>query len=121
MNIWNLNVSFIFYVSFALIIWFRSDIVETVAKLTRTQKFFIIDEFFEYKLEIDAMATYPDFLYGKYPGYGTKLLSCPVCLTFWSTLIYTFIIWRWPVYPIVAFPINYCLSLSIYLLIRKLL
>lgn len=119
-NMWYLNFGLVCYVAFFLILWFNSDIVETVAKLTWTKKLFRIEEFHTYKMEVDAMAEYPDFLIGQYRGWITMLLSCPVCLTFWSTLIHTCILWPWQA-ALVLFPINYCLSLSIYLLIRKLL
>lgn len=119
MNI-SLSTSIIFYISFFLVLWFLSDIVETFAKITKTKKLFKIEEFKNYKLNTNVMATYPDFLYEVYPGWITKLLSCPICLCFWSTLISVSLIFPMG-YGVFIFPINYISSLFLYLLIKKLL
>lgn len=125
MNIADFNIPLIFYVSFILLIWFESDIIETLAKLTNTFKLFKIYEFHKYKVEENVMANYPTFLYEKYRGYLTKLISCPICLCFWSTIfsliIFLFIFGLPFAYFILLFPINYISSLSIYLVVRKLL
>jgi len=125
MNITDLNIPIICYVSFLLIVWFESDIVTTFAKLTKTSSFLKIDEFNKYKSDHDAMANYPNFLYENYPGYLTKLLSCPICLCFWSTLVSSSTLVYLVKYNlsllILIFPINYVCSLFIYLIIRRLL
>lgn len=125
MNLTDLNIPLICWVSFIMVVWFESDIVTTIANLTKTRNLLKINEFSKYKLEIDVMSTYPEFLYSMYPGYLTKLISCPICLCFWSTLvssnllIYSF---GYPLmYSALLFPINYVCSLTIYLIIRKLL
>lgn len=119
MNI-TLNTSIIFYVTFFLVLWFLSDIIETFAKITKTQKFFKIEEFKKYKLNTNVMSTYPEFLFDVYPGWTTKLLSCPICLCFWSTLISVSLLF--PIgYGLFIFPINYICSLFLYLLIKKFL
>lgn len=120
------NIGFIFWVSFAMIIWFHSDIVDTFGKIIKffkigfLQKWLKINEYNEYKLEVDLMSTYPDFLYSNYPNPLTKLISCNICLPFWLTVIHTFAVWNWQ-YALFIFPINYCISLCIYLFARKLL
>lgn len=106
-------------------IWFESDIVQTIGKLTKTRNLLKLPEFEKYKLEEDIMSNYANFLYIRYPGYFTKLLSCPICLCFWSTLINTLSLVTYLGYPvtysIILFPINYIFSLLLYLIIRKLL
>lgn len=125
MNLTDFNIPLICWLSFIMVVWFESDIVTTIANLTKTRNLLKINEFSKYKLEIDVMSTYPEFLYSMYPGYLTKLISCPICLCFWSTLvssnllIYSF---GYPLmYSVLLFPINYVCSLTIYLIIRKLL
>jgi hypothetical protein len=119
------NFSLICFISFLLLVWFESDIIQTIAKLTGTRNLFKIPEFEKYKLEEDVMSNYANFLYTKYPGYCTKLISCPICLCFWSTLIsinsLIFFIGYPQIYFIYIFPINYIFSLLLYLIIRKLL
>jgi hypothetical protein len=105
--------------------WFESDIVQTFGKLTKTRYLLKLPEFEKYKLEEDVMSNYANFLYTKYPGYLTKLISCPICLCFWSTLIsvLSFILYLGhPIeHSLILLPINYIFSLLLYLIIRKLL
>jgi len=125
MNLTDLNISLVFYITFIMVIWFESDIVNTIAKLFNLKSILKIYEFEKYKLEVDVMCSYPNFLYEKYPGYITKLLSCPICLCFWSTLIGVNLITYLSDYnqftSLLLLPINYIYSLTLYLIIRKLL
>lgn len=120
-----LNLSLICTVAFILLIWFESDIVQTITKLTGTRNLFKIPEFEKYKIEEDVMSNYANFLYSKYPGYFTKLVSCPICLCFWSTLLICGVTVDYLGYPLyytfLLLPINYIFSLYLYLKIRKLL
>lgn len=125
MNLADLDIPLICWISFMLVIWFESDIVTTIATLTNTKWLFRIDEFNKYKAEVDAMSNYPNFLYSNYPSYFTKLISCPICLCFWSTLVTVGLLvfgsGYHQIYTLLLFPINYICSLFIYLIIRKLL
>jgi hypothetical protein len=121
MNIITIDLSFIFWVTFILVIWFESDIVQTVANIFKLNNILKTDEFLKYKLEVDVMSTYPEFLYITRPGYITKLLSCPICLCFWSTLISVGLLTLINPICLVLFPINYIFSLTFYLIVRKLL
>jgi len=109
-----------------MIVWLHSDIIYTIAKLSKLMtldfvwRWLKINEYQDHINNVNVMASYPDFLYAEYSGYLSKLLSCPICLTFWSTLVHTAVFWNWQ-QAIVMFPINYCLTLTIYLVIRKLL
>ena len=120
-----LDLALICEISFFLLIWFESDIVQTIGKLTNTRNLLKLPEFEKYKLEEDVMSNYANFLYAKYPGYLTKLISCPICLCFWSNLITitTFVYYiGYPIeYSLILLPINYIFSLLLYLIIRKLL
>jgi len=125
MNITDLNVPLFLYVSFVMIVWFESDIVQTIAKIFNLKSILKIEEFNEYKNNVDLMSTYPEFLYNRYPGYITKLLSCPICLCFWSTLFsipaLLYIMDLPYLIGLAMFPINYISSLIIYLIVKKLL
>ena len=103
----------------------KLDRFELFILLTNNRKLFKLDEYQLYKSNIDPMSTYPNFLYSEYPSYITKLLSCVICLCFWTslfsivTLLYTL---NYPLYyTIIMMPINYICSLLLYLLINKLL
>lgn len=115
-----LSLSLISYVSFVLVLWFKSDIVETFSKITRTKKLLKIQEYKDYTHKTGEVVSYPVFLFEKYPGWITQLLSCPICLCFWMTLISTLIVYSFPLF-LLPFSINYICSLTIYLLINKLI
>lgn len=125
MNLTDFNIPLICWISFILIIWFESDIVSTIASLTNTRKILRLPDYEKYKLEEDLSCNYPNFLYQTYPGYLTKLLSCPICLCFWLTLFtVNLLIYGFgysPILSVLLLPINYVSSLSIYLVIKKLL
>jgi len=120
-----LNTSLICTISFILLIWFESDLMQTLTKLTGTRSLFKILEFEKYKLEEDVMSNYANFLYTKYPGYFTKLISCPICLCFWSTLLlcgFAITYLGYPLYYLLfLLPVNYISSLYLYLKIKNLL
>lgn len=120
-----LDFSMLCFVTFGLVVWFESDIVQTIGKVTKTRNLLKLPEFEKYKLEEDIMSNYANFLYTKYPGYLTKLFSCPICLCFWSTLLTVNVAILTIGYPFsytfIIFPINYILSLLLYLNIKKLL
>jgi hypothetical protein len=124
MSFTDYNISLIFTISFILVIWLNSDIIQTIAKLTNTTKFFKINEYILYKSNEDPLSNYPNFLYSSYPGYLTKLLSCVICLCFWLTLISfitLLIALNYPLNYIIVVPINYICSILLYLIINKLL
>ena len=125
MNLADYNIPIIFGVTFIMIIWLNSDIVQTIAKLTNSNKLFKLDKYLEYKATMDPLCSYPNFLYSEYPSLITKLLSCVICLCFWTTLIsLTLLLYvlGYPLdYVIVLFPINYVCSLLLYLLVNRLL
>ena len=120
-----LDFSVICFVSFFLLMWFESDIIQTIGKLTNTRNFLKIPEFEKYKLEEDIMSNYANFLYTKYPGYFTKLISCPICLCFWTNLSILTVCILYIGYPyqylLIMLSINYIVSLLLYLIIKKLL
>ena len=125
MNLTDFNIPLIFYTTFIMVVWFESDIIQTISKLTNTRSLLKIQDFEKYKLEVDIMSNYPNFLYEKYPGYLTKLLSCPICLCFWTTLLgvnlLTYTLGYQQLFVLLLLPVNYICSLFMYLVIRKLL
>jgi hypothetical protein len=125
MNFIIFNIPLICWITFFLTIWFETDIVTTIGNLTHTRKLLRIPEYEKYKLEEDLSCSYPNFLYEKYTGYLTKLLSCPICLCFWSTLItvnaLTYKLGYSQLWMFLLFPVNYISSLVLYLIIKKLL
>ena len=122
-----LLISLNFYIIFFLIIWFDGDITNILSRCSILRKLFRRSEYEKFKLEEDVMASYPEFLNYKYPSFMTKLLSCPICLTFWLTLIlnslgfYYLSRETWLTEFTISFPIYYFVNLLLHLIIKKLL
>ena len=108
-----------FYTIFALLLWFDGDVTNFISKALRSPKWLKRNEYEEYLTTEDLTASYPEFLYAKYPSFFTKLISCPICLTFWITLFHSILIFK--LNFILFLPICYVSTLFIYLYIRKLL
>lgn len=125
MNLTDLNIPLICWVSFILLIWFESDIVSTIGSITKTQKLLKLDKYLVYRLNVDLSSNYPNFLYGTHQNLLTKLLSCPICLCFWLTglsITLIFCIFNVSITLLaLIFPMNYLSSLLLYLGVRKLL
>lgn len=72
-----------------LIIWFKSDAVIEYGKLLKLSKILKIDEFQKKKDEEDASLTYIRFLRITYDNFFIKLITCPYCLSFWLSLLFS--------------------------------
>ncbi len=121
-----LNISCIFWVIFILVVWYESDIIVTLNKLLKwcgmdfIRKLFKLQEYEKYIEEVDVMATYPDFIFTTYPNILTHLVGCNICLPVWLTLLHTCINFNL-IWALIMFPINYCITLYIYLRIKTIL
>jgi hypothetical protein len=77
--------------SILLLIWFQTEAVIYYAKAFKLTKLFKIDQF-ESDKENDFTLEYPFWLNKSFPGFFTKLLSCPWCIGAWiclsSSLLY---------------------------------
>ena len=109
----------VFYTIFMLIVWFEGDVTRLFSNVFNNAKIFKRDEYEQYQITENIDATFPEFLYEKYPSFFTKVLSCPICFTFWTTLIHSILILK--LNFIFILPFNYYLTLFLYLSIRKLL
>jgi len=104
-----------FVVTF-LIVWFQTDAYIEYCKVFGLKKFlFGYDE---------SDLTFPQYLYtkrnvftkNKFILFYIKLITCPICLTFWLCLIPAFLLQNFLIVPLL-----YVCSLFVYLLFTKLL
>lgn len=119
------DLSLICFLTFILLLWNCSSIVETFAKITHTKNLFNIPKLYEYREKYNVFMTYPDFLFEYKPCFITELLSCNICLTFWLNvlsipsvlLIFPHINWWDNIYLL---PINYISTIILLLLTKNL-
>lgn len=80
------NINSICFTIVCLLIWFHTETVVSYAQFFGLRKLFKINDFVENRTN-DFTIEYPQWLYKKYPGFFTKLLSCPWCIGFWICLL----------------------------------
>jgi hypothetical protein len=102
------------FIALILLIWFKTDAFLEYCLLFNIENWF---KFNEYKYEQIAIPslTYTEFLRMKYDTFVIKLITCPICLSVWLSIICGIIISSFVLIPIICL-----LSLTIYGTINKL-
>ncbi len=106
----------IFVITLILIIWFKTDAFVVYCKSFGLGKLFNISEWRDFKNAKDISTTYHQFLLIKHPdGFVVKLITCPICLSVWLSLICSIFI------GLLNLPIICIISLAMYYGIIKLM
>lgn len=106
-------IHIIFLNTFLLILWFNTEAFVEYFKFTGDLfkiKGYILDK------PNDFSMTYHNYLLSNYNNFFTRLITCPLCLNFWITFLFTFVF----KYEFILIPIIYILSLLIYFIFNKL-
>jgi hypothetical protein len=119
----------IFFIVMILILWLRSDAIVEWGEVFGLSKILKLKEFREFRMEQSMYATcstvpspptaapifyYPTYLKLKHNCFPIRLMSCPVCITVWLSIIGCLIIAA----PL-AIPLVYVSSLIIYAIFVK--
>ena len=107
-------------ISFILFIWFESDVIVTLINIFKLEKKLFLEEYKKERLEISEKLHYLDFLHVRKANFFTKLISCPICLCFWLTLIQSLLKYDSLKLCILMFGLNYFINLAVYLLVKKI-
>ena len=107
-------------ISFILFIWFESDVIVTLINIFKLDKKLFLEEYKKEKLAISEELHYLDFLHVRKANFFTKLISCPICLCFWLTLIQSLLKYDSLKLCILMFGLNYFINLVVYLLVKKI-
>lgn len=108
-------------IAVVLIVWLKTDGIIEWAKIFGLKKLLKIDEYYDYKIEQylnsehPMEVSYPLFLKMTNNNFLTRLLSCPLCLGFWLSVLGCAIISN-----LIAIPIIYVVSMLLYGAILKL-
>jgi hypothetical protein len=73
-------------VSLILLVWFKSTAFLEYSKLFGLGGVFYVNAY-EESLEKNPLDSYQEFLVKNFPCFITKLITCPLCLSFWLSLI----------------------------------
>lgn len=80
-----MNIYLIFWSTFIMFIWFNTDAFIWWSKLFNLNKFFLIDNWENYRV-IDSKMSYLDYLFMIKKNFFTKLISCKPCMLFWIVI-----------------------------------
>ena len=99
------------FISLILLIWLKSEAILEWGTLFGLSKILKEDEFKREKInQIPLEITYPMFLRINYNCFITKMISCPLCLSTWLSIIFTLL----SSISIIFIPVVCILSLIIY-------
>jgi len=102
-------LSCVSFVTFSLVIWFKTEVIVEYFGLYK-------DEYVKWKKENIELASYPEFLATTKHCFFTRLLNCPFCLGFWLSLLVA----HFSHFPISFFLTFYVFGLILYLMIERL-
>jgi hypothetical protein len=102
-------------VSMVLLVWFHTEAFMEYATLFSGNRFFYIDDFKE-KQKKDPTLDWIMYLQIHHDSFFIRLITCPMCLSFWITLALCV-----ATHELAMIPIYYILSLVAYKATIKLL
>ena len=98
-----------------LLIWFHTEAFIEYASMASGSRFFYIDHFKECQKK-DPIIDWITYLQRQHDGFFIRLITCPICLSFWLSIIACLLTDN-----LILFPICNILSLIVYKLTIKLL
>ena len=87
------------WVFLSLAIWFKSDAFQEYSKFFHADGFFLVRAFKE-KQKKDLALDYHSYLGRYHDSFFVKLITCPICLSVWFTLIFCFVFGNFLIFPI---------------------
>jgi hypothetical protein len=106
-----------------MLVWFKTDFVVDWGSTFGLHKLIKEGEYLNERVNfLPAMLNYPTFLKMKYPSFLTKLVGCPLCVSFWLSVAFltTLSILTFQPLTMLLVPPLCILSLFIYGVITKL-
>jgi hypothetical protein len=96
-------------IAFVIFVWLKSDaFVDFLGWFLKPFNLFYVRDYSQSNLPVE----YPLWLYLTHGNFLTKLITCPLCLSFWTNLIFARSLIEWLS--------NSCLTLLIFCLLNKL-
>lgn len=99
-----------------LVVWFKTHAFTEYFQLFKLTNLFKIKEYLDYKKNGSSME-YLDYLLVKHNNFISRLVSCPYCLGFWSSIITCLL---FGTISLVNISSIYILSLMIYFIMCKI-
>lgn len=74
-------------VGFILVVWFKTNAYIEYCKFLKINFISFYKDYEIKKNEEDVRMTYPDYLLKYHECFFTRLLSCPICTSFWIAIV----------------------------------
>lgn len=104
-------------VTLILLVWFKTEAIVEYGELFHLGQFLKTKEFKQKKSMSEIPLTYPMFLQMSYDYFLIRLITCPICLSFWVSLFITI-----PFISLITlFPFICIISLMLYGITYKIL
>ncbi len=103
-------------IALVLLVWFESEAFVEYATLVGGAKFFGVNEYKQMQ-EKNPIIGYHDYLLEKKDSFFVRLITCPLCFSFWVSVVTTFLVTD----SILLFPICNVISLLLYKVTSKAL
>ena len=91
-------------VALIMLVWFHTEAFLEYATLIGGNRFFLIDDFRKKQTEGPGFPAehmdYVNYLMTYHDSFFIRLITCPICLSFWLTLISCFFMETWMLLPI---------------------
>jgi len=110
---WNRMINIIFLQVTILLLWFDTEVFVEYFQYIKYD-WFKIHSYIKEKTTNDLTLTYHDYLKRFCSCFFVKLITCPICINFWLSLIFSLFI------SITILPIIFILSLIIYYLLYRI-
>jgi len=82
--------------AFIIFVWLRTNgFVDVLGWLLKRGNIFYVRDFVSQGDLVISQLRYPLWLYTSHPNFLTRLLSCPLCLSFWLNLLFAKSINHW--------------------------
>lgn len=92
----------ILWVVMCLFIWFNTTAFIEYTNLIRPLRdYFKIKEYFDYKNRYAPEITYLSFMRQSYNNFFTRLFSCPMCTSFWFSVVAVICCCNYLMFPII--------------------
>ena len=75
--------------AFCIFIWLRTNaFIEFLGWIFAWRNIFYIGDYMGQPQTLTDSLAYPVWLYTQHQSFATKLISCPLCLSFWTNLCF---------------------------------
>jgi hypothetical protein len=117
MSLFDFSLCIVIFLSLCIYVWFDTELVPYLLSKIPSQKLKVF--LAEYKVK-KLITNFPGYLEQSFNCFIFKLLGCPFCISFWSSLFFTLLLAKYIGVSFFVLPLYWYGVYCFYLLIKKL-